>query len=54
VKCGLAFIKLHLYKLSINLTNLEESNSKLLESRNMFRKIEDTFINTPGPNGQKN
>lgn len=53
VKCDLAFIKLHLSELSINLTNLESSNSELLESMNMFRKIEDILTNIPGPDGKK-
>ncbi|VVC28435.1 Hypothetical protein CINCED_3A002420 [Cinara cedri] len=53
VKCGLAFIKLHLYKLSMNLKNLEEFNSELLKNMDIFRKIEDILINIPGPNGKK-
>jgi len=52
VKCDLAFIKLHLSELSINLTNLEASKSELLESMNMFRKIEDILTNIPGPDGK--
>ena len=53
VKCGLAFIKLHLSELSINLKKLEESNSELLKSMDIFRKIEDILTNIPGPNGEK-
>ncbi|VVC42492.1 Hypothetical protein CINCED_3A020808 [Cinara cedri] len=45
VKCGLAFIKLHLSELSMNLKNLEESNSELLKSMDISRKIEDILIN---------
>ncbi|VVC44346.1 Hypothetical protein CINCED_3A000964 [Cinara cedri] len=44
VKCGLAFIKLHLSELSNNHKNLEESNSALLESMNIFRNIEDILF----------
>lgn len=52
-KCGLAFIKLHLSKLCTNLKNLEESNSELLKSMDIFRKIEDILTNIPGPKGEK-
>ncbi|VVC31288.1 Hypothetical protein CINCED_3A021582 [Cinara cedri] len=54
VKCGLACIKLYLSKLSMNLKNLEESNSELLKSMDIFRKIVDILTNIPGPNGKKN
>ncbi|VVC38428.1 Ribonuclease H-like domain [Cinara cedri] len=40
IKCGLAFIKLHFSELSMNLNNWEESNSELLKSMDIFRKIE--------------
>ncbi|VVC38586.1 Hypothetical protein CINCED_3A022669 [Cinara cedri] len=53
VKCGLAFIKLHLSELSINLKHLKESNSELLKSMDIFRKIDDILTNIPGPNGKK-
>jgi len=48
VKCGLTLIKLHLSELSINFTNLEESNYELLKSMKMFRKINDILTNIPG------
>ncbi|VVC37025.1 Hypothetical protein CINCED_3A012911 [Cinara cedri] len=54
VKCGLAFINLHLSELSMNLENFEESNSKLPKSMDIFRKLEDILTNIPGPNGNKN
>ncbi|VVC44574.1 Hypothetical protein CINCED_3A018397 [Cinara cedri] len=53
VKCGLVFIKLHLSELSVNLENLEESNSELLKSMYIFRKIKNILTNIPGPNGKK-
>ncbi|VVC34465.1 Hypothetical protein CINCED_3A005978 [Cinara cedri] len=37
----------------MNLKNLEESNSELLKSMDIFRKIEDILANIPGPNGKK-
>ncbi|VVC29740.1 Hypothetical protein CINCED_3A018557 [Cinara cedri] len=53
VKCGLAFIKSHLSELSMNLKNVEESNSELLKSMDIFRKIDDILTNIPGPNRKK-
>lgn len=52
-KCDLAFMKLRLSELSINLTNLEALNSELLESINVFRKTEDILTSVPGPDGKK-
>jgi len=52
VKCGLAFFKLYLSNLTTKLTNLEESNSQLLNSLNMFSKIENILINIPSPHGK--
>ena len=37
----------------MNLKNLEESNSELLKSMDIFRKIDDILTNIPGPNGEK-
>ncbi|KAF0694175.1 DUF659 domain-containing protein [Aphis craccivora] len=53
VKFGLAFIKLHLSELCANLKTLEESNSELLKSMDIFRKIENILTNIPGPKGEK-
>jgi len=53
IKYGLTFKKLHLFELFNHLTNLEEFNSELLESMNMFRKIEDILTNIPSLNGKK-
>lgn len=52
VKCGLAFLKLHLSELTTKLTNLEESKSQLLNSLSIFSEIENILINIPGPHGK--
>jgi hypothetical protein len=43
---------LYLSELSTKLTSLEESNSQLLNSLNIFSEIKNISINIPGPNGQ--
>ncbi|VVC44141.1 Hypothetical protein CINCED_3A005003 [Cinara cedri] len=53
VKCDLAFKNLHLSELSMSLNNLEESNSELPKSMDIFRKIEDILTNITGINGKK-
>jgi hypothetical protein len=53
VNYSLAFLKLYLSELSAKLTSLEESNSLLLNSLNIFSEVENIFINIPGGPNRK-